>query len=253
VIARNKRYWSVRRDGRGPTWSEWRDVMTTFALIHGGFHGGWCWDLLVPELQKRGHRAVAPDMPISDPTCGNVDYAAIVIDALDDVDDDVVVVGHSQGGTTVPYVAAVREVSKLIYLASAVPFPGESFAEFLQANPTFLNLEIGRPDDRGCMVIDPEVARSTFFDDCPQEVAAWAISNLRSQAATPIAEVCTLSQWATVPAEYVVCLDDSALNPEACRALAYDRLGVVAREIPGSHSPFLTRPSELADLLVALI
>jgi pimeloyl-ACP methyl ester carboxylesterase len=227
--------------------------MATFALIHGGFHGGWCWDLLVPELQKRGHRAVAPDMPISDPTCGNVDYAAIVIDALDDVDDDVVVVGHSQGGTTVPYVAAVREVAKMIYLASAVPLPGESFAEFLVANPTFLNLEIGESDDRGCMVIAPEVARSTFFDDCPEDVAAWAIARLRNQAPTPIAEVCSLTEFPKVPAEYIVCLDDSALNPEACRELAHDRLGVVAREIPGSHSPFLTRPSELADLLAALI
>ena len=227
--------------------------MATFALIHGGFHGGWCWDLLVPELRKRGHRAVAPDMPVTDPTCGNVDYAATVIDALDDIDDNVVVVGHSQGGTTVPYVAAVREVAKTIYLAAAVPCPGESFAEFLQAHPNFLNLEVEESDERGCMVIDPDVARSTFFDDCPEDVAAWAISNLRNQAATPVAEVCTLTQLPTVPAEYVVCLDDSALNPEACRALAYDRLGVVAREIPGSHSPFLTRPSELADLLVALI
>ena len=42
--------------------------MTKFVLVHGAWHGGWCWDLLVDELGKRGQRTVAPDLPYEDPT-----------------------------------------------------------------------------------------------------------------------------------------------------------------------------------------
>jgi pimeloyl-ACP methyl ester carboxylesterase len=222
-------------------------------LIHGGFHGGWCWGPLGRELERRGHRFVAPTLPITDPSCGNAEYAAIVADALGDTPDDVVVVGHSQGGTTVPYVASMRSVRMTIYLAAAVPSPGESFDEFLVDNPSFLKLQVGESfDDTGCMTIDEEVALNSFFHDCPGDVARWAVAHLRPQAPTPIAETCSLAALPDVPAAYVTCLDDHALDPEGCRQLARDRLGVDAWELPGSHSPFLARPGQLADLLVNL-
>jgi pimeloyl-ACP methyl ester carboxylesterase len=224
--------------------------VTTFALIHGGFHGGWCWDLLTPELEARGHRVVAPDLPITDPSCGNREYAAVVVAALERADDDVIVVGHSQGGTTVPYVAVRRPVRKLVYLAAAVPTPGESFAEYLAAHPAFLRLPAGDVfDEWGCMTVTNDVARTTFFDDCPQTVANWAVSRLRHQATTPVAELCRLASTTEWPAEYIRCLDDRALDPDGCARLAKDRLGLTARELSGGHSPFLTRPAELASLL----
>jgi pimeloyl-ACP methyl ester carboxylesterase len=77
--------------------------MSLFALVHGGAHGGWCWELLVPELEKRGHSTVAPDLPIEDDAAGAREYARVVAAALPTNDDDVVVVGHSLGGLTIPW------------------------------------------------------------------------------------------------------------------------------------------------------
>jgi len=76
--------------------------MTTFALIHGAYHGGWCWAAVGEELEARGHRFVAPDLPCDDPTAGVAEYARVVVDALEGVDDEVSVVGHSDAWVSNP-------------------------------------------------------------------------------------------------------------------------------------------------------
>jgi pimeloyl-ACP methyl ester carboxylesterase len=72
--------------------------MRLFVLVHGAYHGGWCWSRLVPELELLGHRAVTPDLPCDDPTAGHAANVATVLAAMDEADagSDVVVVGHSQ-------------------------------------------------------------------------------------------------------------------------------------------------------------
>ena len=87
--------------------------MTTFALVHGAHYGAWCWELLQPELRKRGHESLAVDLPIEDPTLGASAYADVVIDAIGDRGDDVVLVGHSMGGLVIPVVAERRRVRRL--------------------------------------------------------------------------------------------------------------------------------------------
>ncbi|MET0699294.1 MAG: alpha/beta fold hydrolase, partial [Mycobacterium sp.] len=56
--------------------------MTTFALVHGAWHGAWCWERLTPELVARGHRVVAVDLPIQDETATFEKYADTVVAAL---------------------------------------------------------------------------------------------------------------------------------------------------------------------------
>ncbi len=86
--------------------------MTTYALVHGAWHGAWCWERLAAELHRRGHLAVAVDLPCGDSAAGCARYAEIVTTALADADENVVVVGHSLGGLTIPLVAAARPVQR---------------------------------------------------------------------------------------------------------------------------------------------
>jgi len=109
--------------------------MSLFALVHGGAHGGWCWELLVPELEQRGHTTVAPDLPIEEDSAGAREYAQVVLDAIPADAEDVVVVGHSLGGLTIPLVAQARPVRHLVYLAAQVPAPGLSNLEYLATEP----------------------------------------------------------------------------------------------------------------------
>src|SRR5215218_4055369 len=76
--------------------------MTTFGLVHGAWHGAWCWEQLIPELERLGHRAVAMDLPCDDPSATYSSYADVIVDALVDEPDDVVLVAHSMGGLSMP-------------------------------------------------------------------------------------------------------------------------------------------------------
>ena len=95
------------------------------ALVHGSYHGAWCWDLLRPELERLGHRVITMDLPISDPALGAADYARVVENALEPGSEPVLV-GHSMAGLVIPLVAANRPIRRLIFLAAFLPSPGRS-------------------------------------------------------------------------------------------------------------------------------
>ena len=99
-----------------------RDDPITFVLVHGAWHGAWCWRDLMPHLERLGARAIAVDLPCDDVTAGTEAYAAHVLDALP-ASGDVVLVGHSLGGLTIPLVAAARPVRALVFLCALLPFP----------------------------------------------------------------------------------------------------------------------------------
>ena len=91
-----------------------------FALVHGAWHGGWAWNEVVAELEARGHRAVAPDLPCEDVDAGAGDYAQVVVDALGG-ERNAIVVGHSLGGVTIPLVSARMHVYLSAFVPSARP------------------------------------------------------------------------------------------------------------------------------------
>ena len=99
--------------------------MATFVLVHGAWHGAWCWEKVITHLHHLGHQAVAVDLPGSDPAASFDDYARVVLAAAEGL-DDLVLVGHSMGGQTIPIVAAHRSVSRLVYLCATFPVVGNS-------------------------------------------------------------------------------------------------------------------------------
>ena len=226
------------------------------ALVHGSYHGKWCWDLLTPELERLGHRVIAMDLPVSDPWVGAGEYAAAVADALDP-DSEPVLVGHSMAGLIIPLVAARRPVRSLVYLAAFLPSFGKSANEQRATEPidgrvaptTAEWTDLG--DD--VWMVGPNTATELFFHDASPDVARWATDRLRPQSYRVMKEITTLTEWPDVESHSIVCRDDRALNPDWVRSAARDRLKTEAVEIDGAHSPFLTRPAELARLLDGLI
>jgi pimeloyl-ACP methyl ester carboxylesterase len=213
-----------------------------FALVHGGAHGSWCWERLLPELARHGHRGVAIDLPCEDDAAGAATYAEIVLEALSDWAEAPVVVAHSLGGLTAPLVARERETRCLIFLSGLLPVPGRSFREQQGEE------EIMFPYGGGVSGL-----RERFFHRCDPADADWAMAHLRRQSVTPFEETTPLDGWPDVPSRYVVCSEDRAVRPEWSRAAARKRLATEPVELAGSdHSPFLSRPVELAAMIVAL-
>jgi len=231
--------------------------MSLFALVHGGAHGGWCWELLVPELEKRGHSAVAPDLPIEDDAAGARENAKVVADAIPPGENDVVVVGHSLGGLTGPLVAQVRPVRRMVFLAAQVPALGMSNLEYLATEPEAVvfsgaeNLAQGEMPAEDDQLVGWERARAGFYHDVDEQVARHAWERFRRQSFTVMTERTPLEAWPDVPSTYIVATEDRAVGTEWSRRRAKE-IGADLIELAGSHSPFYARPAELADILVGL-
>jgi pimeloyl-ACP methyl ester carboxylesterase len=232
-------------------------LVSTFCLVHGAWHGAWCWERLVPELEAAGHRVVTVDLPSEDTSVAFSGYADVVVAALEDVDDDIVLVGHSLGGLTVPLVAAKRPVAHLVFLCALLPVPGKAFRAQFETDADILTPDlrarVRRDGDSGLSWWDDEqAATAVLYQHCSAADAHAAFARLRRQATTPHAEACPLEALPDVERTYVLAHDDNGVNPDWSRRAAPERLGVSPIEIGGDHSPFLARPAELARLLAGL-
>jgi pimeloyl-ACP methyl ester carboxylesterase len=221
--------------------------MGVFGLVHGAWQGPWVWERLVPELEVRGHRAVAVDLPSDELDKGLGDYARTVADALGDA-EDVVLVGHSLGGLTVGLVPALRPIARIVLVAALVPRPGQNLIDQLRGEDRGILLpgNAGRATDREKRTewTNAAVAIDALFHDADPTDAAAAFARLRPQAARPQVEPTPLVAWPDVPTEYLVCAQDRMIDPDYQRRQPFTR-----RTLPSGHSPMLSRPTELARLL----
>jgi pimeloyl-ACP methyl ester carboxylesterase len=227
--------------------------MTTFVLVHGAWHGAWCWERLVPELEQRGHAALAVDLPVDDAAAGLAEYATVVEQELPA--GEVVLVGHSMGATVIPLVAAARPVSQLVFLCPVLRRPGSSLADqaALDADVSSWDLFAGRAfyDDESSAWTDADAAIAAFYHDCDPETARWAASRLRRQYWRYWEEPNPLAAWPDVERRAIVCQDDRLVDIGWARRTLPAELGVTPAELPGGHSPFLSRPAALAETLIA--
>jgi pimeloyl-ACP methyl ester carboxylesterase len=230
----------------------------TIGLVHGAWHGAWCWDRLVPELEARGFPCVAIDLPTEDPDAGAGEYAAAVARALParDPAGGVVLVGHSLGGLVIPLVAGLRPVRLLVFIGALLPQPGRSMGEQIREEDVFSpawgalrRRYIRHPD--GSSEWPADAAIELFYHDCPPGDARRAASRLRPQTGKAIDEVTPLRAWPAVESVSILCRDDRMVSPGWSRRVAAERLGRPPLELDGGHSPFLSRPAELAAILQA--
>lgn len=225
--------------------------MNTFVLVHGAWHGAWCWDRLAPELVARGHRAVTMDLPVDDASATFETFADVVTDSCRDR-DDVVLVGRSLAGMVLPLVSARRPVRLQIYLCAVVPnLTGRPWDDAPPMGEPDYGTE--RDDDGALVFRTADAARRIFYADCAPDDAAWAFARFRPVRNGSLWDrVYPLTRWPDVRSAAVTCTDDLAIYADYQRAVLRDRLGIVPVELPGHHSPFLARPAALADTLVGL-
>jgi pimeloyl-ACP methyl ester carboxylesterase len=225
--------------------------VATFGLVHGAWHGAWCWDRLVPELEARGHSVVAVDLPTSDPAVDLTGYAERIVDALADA-DDVVLVGHSFGAASIPLAAARRPIRRLVFLCAILPEPGQSVTDRYSTEDVFVPGFAGNTvtrEDGASIWNDPVAATRCFYHDCSEADATWAVARLRPQAAAPRLERWPLDAIPPIERSSILCRGDRSLRPDWSRRMSRELLGVEPVELPGGHSPFVSRPAELAEML----
>lgn len=226
--------------------------MSIFCLVNGSTQNPLCWNLLTPELEKHGHEIITPSLPVDEPEASGTRYAEVIAQALEGQSDDIILVGHSASGMFIPLVPNVRPIRQLVYLAALIPKPGASIRDQLISDPDMLNPEWVATCRAGN---DPssndDVAVEFLFHDCGLEGLSLGLATrMRMYAEGAMAEVFPLDALPDVPSSYIVCADDRTISPDWARRVAPLRLGVDAIELPGGHCPYLSRPLQLADVLM---
>jgi pimeloyl-ACP methyl ester carboxylesterase len=229
--------------------------MTTFILVHGAWHGAWCWDRVAQRLAQAGCPTVAVDLPCDEVTAGWSDYADAVVRAVKDEGDRLVAVGHSLGGGVVPLLAGQLPLSRAVLVGSMLPEPGRSLNEVVADEPGLTDpraLVFRESLDLEGRFVWPDFGSANYamYHDCRAEEARWAFSRLRPQATKPFADPWPLTDWPDVPMTYVVCSEDRMGRAECLAGVARRRFGLEPVELAGGHSPFLSRPADLVEILL---
>ena len=224
--------------------------MATYVLIPGAGGQAWYWHRLAPELRSRGHDAIAVDLPADDDAAGIEEYAAVVLEAIGDR-ADLVVVAQSMGGLTGPIVCERVAVTLLVLLNAMILRPGDVPGAWWEDTGHAAARAAQAARDGRSLDDDPDLL-DAFFHDVPAEVTADAVARgAPDQSGTPFRLPWPLERWPDVPTRVLQGRDDRFFPVEFQRAVAEDRLGVTPDEMAGGHLVALSRPVELADRLEA--
>ena len=220
----------------------------TAVFVHGGWHDGWSWHLVRELLDARGVPSVALDLPMT-----TLDRdAAVLRAALAEIDGDAVVAAHSWGGNVATLGAAgAPNVRHLVYIAAVLTEAGHPTLAApapVKGRETLRSMVVVETETE--TVIDREVSLAAFYHDVEPSLARQAAARLRPFQKTGYAVVETdaVAAWRTIPTTYVVCAEDRMIHPDTQRDMAA-AAGAEVIDWSSSHSPFLSHPGLVADLV----
>lgn len=239
-------------------------MTTSVVLVHGAWHGAWCFERVLAQLEAAGIPAIAIDLPGHGDDPGPLSDlhgdSARVREVLDGLDGDCVLLGHSYGGAVITEAGTHPAVRHLVYLCAFAIDGEESCMSAAVAASAELDISFaGRPNladaivaqADGTSTVEPDLAAACFYNDCDAEATAWAIARLGPQPIATLGDVPTAVAWRERSSTYVVCTDDLAVPPDLQRVMA--RRCTASVDWPTSHSPFLSAPERFVGLLSDLV
>jgi len=239
-----------------------------FVLVHGSWHGPWCWDKLVPALRADGHQVTAVDLqagrPVDQSNLGS--YVKQITDALDAQGAPAVLVAHSSGGLAGSQAAEERpeKVRMLALLTAFVAAHGESQRALQGVDKAQKVTPVLRVDFRPGSKIptqtridaaDRAAVKLAFYNDCSDTDANAAIARLVPEPIAPGGQPLRLTaeRFGRVPKAYIHCTKDNAISHGRQKdyAAKWPMRRIVT--LDAGHSPFLSMPGRLAQVLTSEI
>ncbi len=235
---------------------------STFVLVHGGGHGGWCWQRLATELRRRGHDVWTPTLTgfgerrhLDGDGLTFETFVTDIVSVLEFEDlRDVVLVGHSMAGVIVPRVAEVARdrIRAVVWMAAVVLDDDETLLEAVPQTP-----EIARAvmiADDGTVSTDPKRMIEALLPEGTEQERAWVLARHRPYPPMALVEPGRLSAFKALdlPTGYVLATLDRAVPPDRARAFSTRLPGVRHAEVEAGHDLMVTRPKQTADALLTV-
>jgi pimeloyl-ACP methyl ester carboxylesterase len=221
--------------------------MASFVLVPGSGGMAWYWRRVVPLIRVAGHEAVAIDLPGEDRRSGLAAYADIVINAIVER-SDVILVAQSLAGFTAPLVCTRASVRVLVFVNAMIPKPGETAGAWWDATGAVA----ARKKAAASRGYATEFDVATYFlHDVRQDVLRAGPEQQREEADTVFGEPCRFEHWPDIPIHILAGRDDRFFPIEFQRRVARERLGKEVEEIPGGHLVALSNPEGLTERLLA--
>ena len=231
--------------------------MAIYILIHGAWHGSWCWEEIVPKLEQLGHRVLTPDLPgrVTQNTNKFIklkDHIDHIAQILADCETPVVLVGHSMAGMIIAQIAELypEKVSKLIFLAAFMPINNESMFDVVQLSPLtkfgqYMRADVPTNEFHLDKAIVPEFA----YHLCPAEKVVSAIARLNVEPLAPLNTKVKLAEnYARMSKVYIQCTHDRGITISAQNLLC-QRVHCEVHTLNADHSPFYSNADDLVSTL----
>ena len=235
--------------------------MKNYHLVHGAWHGSWCFNKLVPMLEGHGSRVYLCDLPghymnkadFSKITLST--YVKHVCDFIEkNIDGEVILVGHSMGGMVISQVAEnlPGKISNLVYITAFVPGRDSSLVdeEKISKRPT-VSLKMSIDMDNFAIKLPKEDCASLFYNQCNREDVKFALSKIQDQPLLAFNSKVSLGEnFDRVHKTYIECVNDAAILIEDQRRM--NRVCHKIVTIDSDHSPFFCATEELATALLSV-
>jgi len=233
----------------------------TFVLIHGSWHGGWAWQDVIRHLSENGHRAQAPTLPGHGPavTRAGITHQDCVASVGAYIQrrglEDVILVGHSFGGTVVQKVAEQLpdRIERIVFLDALILEDGQCVFDNLPAEYVALFNDLAGASSDNTMLIPWEIWRDNFIQDASEPMARSIWERLSPEPNQVNLDRLDLKRFYSlgIPKSFIYCRQDKALPPGYFHPRMSSRLGEFKLlEMDGSHEVMFTRAAELAVKII---
>ena len=236
--------------------------MSTFVLVHGSWHDGSAWEPVRTHLEEKGHRAFSPTIAGHgkgvDKNVNHAQCTQSIIDFILEKDlYDVVLLGHSFGGTILSQVAPAlpERMRRLIFWNAFVCEDGNSLLDEIPGHYQALFAELVAHSSDHTVTLPFPVWREAFINDADLELAQAAYARLSPEPYQPFCDKLDMKPFHAVdiPRSFLNCTEDIALPPGewGWHPRMSNRLGLYRLvQMPGSHEVIFTNPTGLAEKII---
>lgn len=235
----------------------------TYVLVHGAWQAPYVWDAVRTDLESKGNKVIVVELPghgaDKTPTHTlSIDvYRDKVVDAISKAGGKVILVGHSMGGMVVTSVAEKipTQISKLVYIGAFLPTSNQSIGDLAMTDPdSKLGPELIESADHLTLDVKHDKLTYLFINDGTQEAKSQVIANYRPEPAIPFGSKVTLTSenFGSVDKVYIKTLQDIVISPGLQDRMIAGAGIKTVYPVNTSHSPFLSQPHTVSDLLIKI-